>query len=76
LERLRNPEEARIWIEKALNLKPNHPGYILEYARILAKLGKSSKAKELLENLIERDVPTTLKWEVKEAIRKLSEEGD
>ena len=76
LERLRNPEEAKIWIEKALNLKPNHPRYILEYARILAKLGKSSKAKELLENLIERDVPATLKWEVKEAIRKLSEEGD
>ena len=71
LEKFGNYKEAKDWILKALDIKPNNPEYLYEYAEILHKLGKDDKAKGILTDLLNRDLTMSLKEKVEELLSKI-----
>lgn len=71
LERFENYKEAKEWILKALDIKPDNPEYLYEYARILHKLGKDDKAKEILRNLLNESLTMSLKEKVEDLLSKI-----
>ena len=71
LEKFGNYKEAKEWILKALDVKPDDPEYLYEYAKILHNLKKDDKAKEILMNLSRENLPMSLKEKVEELLEKI-----
>ncbi len=66
-----NSEEAKEWILKALDIKPDDPSYLLLYAQILADLGEKEEARAVVEKLQKMNLKPSQREKLKELKEKL-----
>ena len=53
--RLNDFEEAERFLQRALSLSPDNPGFLINYAVALAKKGNAARAEQVLMKVLERD---------------------
>ena len=65
-------EQAKIFYEKTLDLKPNHQGALVNLARIFYRLGKKEISRSYLERALKLDLSKIQANEMAQLLKKLS----